>query len=97
MAGAPVGNQNGVKKKRLLSDALKRELTQKPDDVVAIAQRLIESAKNGEPWAMALIHDRVDGKAPQPVVGDDDEAPISVREILIRAVDEARDRASEEG
>lgn len=79
MAGAPIGNTNGAKKNRLLTAALKRELTQSPDDVTAIARKLIESAKQGEPWAMSLIHDRVDGKAPQPLVGGDDEDnPISL-------------------
>lgn len=78
MAGAPTGNQNGTKQKRLLSDCLKRELTQRPGDVLAIANKLIESAKAGEAWAMTLIHERVDGKLPQPVVGSDDpdESPI---------------------
>lgn len=76
MAGAPVGNRNGAKKNRLLTDALKRELTQNPEDVLAIARKLIESAKAGEPWAQTLIHERVDGKVPQAIVGDDDEAPI---------------------
>jgi hypothetical protein len=81
MAGAPIGNSNGTKKNRMLTDALKRELTQNPNEVLAIARKLIESAKAGEPWAMTLIHDRVDGKAPQPLVGDDSEDPISIRKI----------------
>lgn len=76
MAGAPVGNTNGTKQKRMLGDCLKRELTQRPEDILAIANKLIESAKAGEAWAMQLIHERVDGKLPQPVVGDDDESPI---------------------
>ena len=79
---APVGNKNAAKSKRMLSDTLKRELTQRPDDVLAIANKLIEAAKAGEPWAMTLIHDRVDGKAPQPIVGDDDEDPIRVEKIV---------------
>lgn len=84
---APLGNRNGAKKQRLLADCLKRELTQKPEDILAIAHKVIASAKEGEPWAMQLIHDRVDGKVPQPVVGDNEEDPISFNEILIRAVD----------
>lgn len=87
MAGAPVGNRNGVKKQRLLGDCLKRELTQSPEDVLAIARRVIEGAKAGEPWAVALAYDRTDGKLPQPIVGDDSEDPISFNEILIKAVD----------
>lgn len=66
----------------MLADCLKRELTQNPQDVLAIATKLIASAKAGESWAMQLIHDRVDGKLPQPVVGDDDEDPISVKASL---------------
>jgi hypothetical protein len=73
---APAGNQNAAKANRMLTSALKRELTQNPEDVTAIARKLIESAKAGEAWAMSLIHDRVDGKAPQPIVGDDDEPAI---------------------
>lgn len=73
---APVGNQNAAKKKRLLTDALKRELTQRPEDVLAITNKLIEAAKAGEPWAQTLIHERVDGKVPQAIVGDDEEPPI---------------------
>lgn len=95
MAGAPTGNSNAAKANRLLTSALKRELTQNPDDVLQIARKLIESAKAGEPWAMTLIHDRVDGKAPQPVVGGDDDDPAikTVSEILIRAVDADRSTA----
>lgn len=76
--GGTVGNTNATKRNRLLGDTLKRELTQNPEEVLAIARKLIESAKAGEPWAMTLIHERVDGKLPQPVVGDDDEPPVSI-------------------
>lgn len=89
MAGAPTGNQNAAKAKRMLTDALRRELTQNPADVLAIARKLIESAKAGEAWAQTLIHERVDGKVPQPVVGDEDEAPIrmiqKVERVVLRA------------
>lgn len=89
MAGAPLGNTNGTKKHRLLSDALKRELVQNPEDALAITRKLIECAKAGEPWAQALIHDRCDGKVPQPVVGDSDEDPVKVEAVVFRAVDAA--------
>jgi hypothetical protein len=79
---APIGNQNARKRNRMLTDALKRELTQNPEDVTKIARKLIESAIAGESWAQTLIHDRIDGKVPQPLVGDDDEAPISVKGVI---------------
>lgn len=73
---APEGNQNARKRNRMLTDALKRELTQNPEDALAVTRKLIECAKNGESWAQVLIHERVDGKVPQAIVGDDEEAPI---------------------
>jgi hypothetical protein len=88
MAGAPEGNQNARKRNRMLTDALKRELTQNPEDVKAVARKLIDSAKAGDSWAQNLIWDRLDGKVPQPIVGDDDEPPVKVEKIervLIRA------------
>lgn len=89
MAGAPIGNRNGVKKQRLLTDCLRRELTQSPEDVLAITRKLIESAKAGEPWAQALVHDRADGKLPTPLVGGDDDEPAikvqKVERVLVRA------------
>lgn len=94
--GAPLGNSNGAKKRRLLTDALKRELTQSPQDVTAIAKKLIASAMAGEAWAMTLIHDRVDGKAPQPIVGgDEDENPISLN-LAVEYVKANADPASAE-
>jgi hypothetical protein len=87
--GAPIGNTNGTKKHRLLSDSLKRELTQNPDDVLAITRRLIEAAKAGEPWAQTLVHDRSDGKVPQPIVGDDEHPAVIAGVInLIKPVSE---------
>lgn len=92
MAGAPEGNQNAAKSKRLFNSALKRALTQGPERVEKVVETLISLAEQGESWAVKELIDRVDGKAPQPLTGgDDDDNPITVREILIRAVDAARD------
>jgi hypothetical protein len=81
--GAPIGNTNGSKKNRILTDSLKRELTQNPQDVLEITRKLIESAKQGEAWAQSLIHDRSDGKVPQPIVGDADEDAVQVAARLV--------------
>jgi hypothetical protein len=90
MAGAPEGNQNATKSKRLFNSALKRALTQDPKRLETIVEKLVSLAELGESWAVKELIDRVDGKAPQPVVGgDDDDNPITVKEIIIRAVDAA--------
>ncbi len=83
---APAGNQNAAKKNRMLGDALKRILTQDPEEVRAVAVKLVESAKAGEAWAQALIWDRVDGKLPTSLVGDSESDPINVVQRLERAI-----------
>jgi hypothetical protein len=40
------------------------------------ARALWERAQSGDPIANREIADRLDGKVPQAIVGDDDEAPI---------------------
>jgi hypothetical protein len=85
--GAPVGNQNGAKKNRMLTDALRRELVQNPEDALAVARKTIDAAKAGEAWAQNLIYDRIDGKVPQPVVGDDESPPINLlAEVVTRGI-----------
>lgn len=87
---APLGNTNGAKRHRLLTDALKRQLTQNPEKVEAIAKQLIDDATSAVPEvrlpSRALLFERVDGKVPQAIVGDDDEPAVKfgrvVREIL---------------
>jgi DNA gyrase/topoisomerase IV subunit B len=79
---APVGNQNASKKTRMLGEALKRILVQNPEEAEAVARKTLEAAKAGEAWAQALIYERVDGRLPQPVVGDEDEPPILLRGLI---------------
>lgn len=97
MAGAPEGNQNAVKSKRMFANALKRLFAQKPERAEALAEKLIAFAEAGEGWAFKELLDRIDGKVPQPVVGDDEHDPISIKEIVIRAIDATRDRPAKEG
>lgn len=60
--GAPVGNQNG-KKGKLFYDALRVALVQEDRKRLRkITEKLVESAENGEPWAVKEIMDRMDGK-----------------------------------
>lgn len=95
--GAPAGNTNARKAKRMMADCLKRELIQNPEDMLTIVRKTIEDAKQGDAQARTLVFERVDGKLPQPIVGDDDEDPISIKELVIRAIDATHSRPSEEG
>jgi hypothetical protein len=64
MAGAPFGNQNGVKAK-LFYDALRKHIVQNPDKLPSIVEGLVEAAVAREPWAVKEVVDRLDGKAIQ--------------------------------
>lgn len=87
MAGAPLGNTNGAKRSRLIGDALKRQLVQKPEDAEAIATKAIALAKEGVQWATEFVAERVDGKMPQAIVGDDDEPAVKISRVIRSIVD----------
>jgi hypothetical protein len=62
MAGAPFGNTNATKNK-LWSDTLRRAIAQdRSDRVRQAAERLLNAAAKGEPWAIKELADRLDGK-----------------------------------
>ena len=69
MAG-PKGNLNRSKDK-LVEAALRRELTQNPEDALLIARACIDKAKEGDIPAMAFIRDTVDGKPTEHVQIDE--------------------------
>jgi hypothetical protein len=63
--GAPIGNQNG-KKGKLFYNQLRVALVQEDSRKLrTIAQKLVDAAEQGEPWAIKEVIDRVDGKAVQ--------------------------------
>lgn len=66
-SGAPEGNNN-YKKGAIFNDALRRAITQ--DDgkrIRAAAEKLLDLAADGTPWAVRELADRTDGKAIQAV------------------------------
>ena len=76
MAGAPLGNTNAIKAKPW-AEALRYELeryepTDKKAGLRRIAQRVIQSALQGDHNAITEIANRMDGKPVQAIVGEDD-------------------------
>lgn len=70
--GAPFGNQNAVKENRRFSDTLNRAIAQ--DDskrLRAAVEKLLDKAADGEPWALGMLGDRLDGKPAQAITGAD--------------------------
>ena len=65
MSGAPIGNTNAYKGK-LWNDALRRAIaSDQGARILKAAQRLLDEASNGEPWAIKELADRLDGKPQQ--------------------------------
>ncbi len=85
--GAPVGNQNG-KRGKLFYNQLRVALVQEDSRKLRIiAQKLVDAAEQGEPWAIKEVIDRVDGKAVQAteISGADGNAiEISQIEFVIK-------------
>ena len=81
-SGNPAGGPLGPKP---FATALHRAIVQ--DDgrrLRIIAEKLIDLAVDGEPWAVQMLADRCDGRAPQgvTVAGDADSPPVLVRAIV---------------
>jgi hypothetical protein len=63
--GGQPGNQN-AKKGKLFYNQLRVALVQEDSRKLrTIAQKLVDAAEQGEPWAIKEVIDRVDGKAVQ--------------------------------
>jgi hypothetical protein len=70
MRGAPFGNTNAQKGK-VWNDSLRRAIaSDQGARVLKAAQRLLDEASNGEPWAIKELADRLDGKPSQETVID---------------------------
>lgn len=82
MAGNP--NPTGGKPDKLVRDALKAALRQDPAQLKRIAKAWCLRAETDQMAANALT-DRLDGKAVQPISGDD-ENPLMIIERIERVI-----------
>jgi hypothetical protein len=87
------GNQESKKadhrRAKLFRDAILVELKKTDDDVERmqlIAAKLVEQAMEGNVQAIREIADRVDGKVPQAVVGDDEHDPLRMVTEIRRTI-----------
>ena len=86
------GNANSGRREKPFLEALRMELLAAGDDrraLRSIARQLITKAEEGDMQAIKEFADRLDGKVPQAVVGDDESDPISmvteIRRVIVKA------------
>jgi len=87
------GNPGGRRKEKLWHHAIKKAVLETDPlstdgrlRLDALAQALVAAGLAGDVAAMREVGDRIDGKVPQALVGDEDEPPIAVGVIDLRAV-----------
>lgn len=89
--GAPKGNKNATKSKPFLAAINRalaaRTLKEQRDALDQIADVLIDKCMEGDGTSLKELADRLDGKPAQAIIGDNESDPISITEIVIRAVD----------
>lgn len=79
---ATKSKSKGGKPDKLVRDALMAAARQDPDKLKRIAQKVLDKAEEGDMQAVNFIADRIDGKAVQPLVGDEDHAPIDMSMVV---------------
>lgn len=87
MAGRPPKEKSFA---NMLNIAIKEANEEGTIKLRAVADALVNEAVKGNVQAIKEVADRLDGKVPQAIVGDDDEAPIrvsSVERVIVRPHD----------
>jgi hypothetical protein len=79
-SGNPGGRPKTKEFKAALTLAIKRTDGDKTK-LAQIAEALVDKAATGDVQAIKEVADRLDGKATQPISGDDDAAPILLARI----------------
>ena len=86
-------NPGGGKPDKMVRDALKAALRQDPEQLKRICANWVMRAENDQMAANALT-DRLDGKAVQPIAGDE-ECPLEVIHRIERIIiDDAANKDS---
>ena len=78
---APEGNKNATKNK-YWSDALRKYITQNPNELEQAAKALFAKAKDGDVAAIKEIGDRLEGKAVQRVEGSGEDGEFITKMIV---------------
>jgi hypothetical protein len=83
------GNPGGRRKENRSRDALVMKLTEAGDDLPRLRKvwgAILDKAEQGDVACAREIFDRLDGKVPQGIAGEDGEGPLKViHEVMWKA------------
>ena len=78
--GAPKGNKNAIKRNHIISDTMRRVLTQNPKKVRAACEKALDMAAEGDLQYLRELADRTEGKTGQTDqgLGENGDTPMSL-------------------
>jgi hypothetical protein len=86
--GGQPNNTNAQKRGAFLRE-LNKELTQSPEQLRKAIKKLLEHASKGEPWAIQMLADRLDGKAISgKLIADSGDGDDEAAQHVNRAMEE---------
>ena len=84
--GAPIGNKNSTKDKRVWGKVVRKLAVQEDyKRIHNVADALFRKAEDGDIAAIKELGDRIDGKSEQTITGDSDQ-PITI--VVKTGIDE---------
>ena len=84
--GAPIGNKNSTKDKRVWGKVVRKLAVQEDyKRIHNVAEALFRKAEDGDIAAIKELGDRIDGKSEQTITGDSDQ-PITI--VVKTGIDE---------
>jgi hypothetical protein len=82
---ATKAKSTGGKPDKLIRDALKAAIRQEPEKLKRMAEKVLDMAVEGDMQSVNFIADRIDGKAVQQIIGDE-ENPLHVAVSQIQRI-----------
>lgn len=93
MAARIDGGGGGRKADKIIRDALIAVARQQPEKVKKLAEMWWNKALDGDMMAADKLTDRIDGKAAQPISGDD-ENPLTIIQRIERVITDPSNKDS---
>ena len=85
--GPPLGSKNHKPRPRIWTDALRKALAIRDEKgkkrIYKLARALLDNAEEGDISALKEFGDRIEGKVPQALIGEDGPIIRSVERIII--------------